>query len=87
MLVHQAKAWCTLTPISRKETTMVIETWERANDYGTETATLTTYEVGDYFVDMGCMLWNRAYKRYAFAKKYLEKCGFEHKNTRIVLGR
>lgn len=64
---------------------MVIETWEHKTYYGTETATLTTYEKGDYFVDMGCVLWNRAYKRYASARKYLEKCGFQLVNTRIKL--
>lgn len=66
---------------------MVIETWEHTTDFGTETATLTTYEQGDYFVDMGCALWNRAYKRYASAKKYLEKCGYQHIKTKIDLNR
>lgn len=66
---------------------MIIETWEHETDFGTETATLTTYGEGDYFVDMGCILWNRAYKRYPAAKKYLEKCGFEHIHTKIDLGR
>lgn len=55
---------------------MIIERWEHETDFGTEKATLTTYEPGDYFVDMGCILWNRSYKRYGAAKKYLEKCGF-----------
>lgn len=64
---------------------MIIETWEHETDFGTETATLTTYEKGDYFVDMGCILWNRAYKKYAFAKRYLEKCGYEKKMVKIDL--
>lgn len=52
---------------------MIIETWEHETDFGTDVATLTTHEKGDYFVNMGCVLWNRAYKRYPSAKKYLEK--------------
>lgn len=65
---------------------MIIERWEHDTDYGTEKATLTTYGEGDYFVDMGCMLWNRSYKRYTPAKKYLEKCGFTFVGTEIKLG-
>lgn len=62
---------------------MVRETWEHDTDYGTETAVLYTYDKGDYFVDMNCVLWNRHYKSYAWAKKYLEKCGYTHIKTVI----
>jgi len=66
---------------------MIKETWERDTDYGIETATLYTFGEGDYFVDMGCMLllWNRSYKSYAWAKKYLERCGYKHIDTVIDL--
>ena len=66
---------------------MIIETWEHETDFGTDVATLTTYEKGDYFVNMGCILWNRAYKRYPSAKKYLEKNGYQHTSTKIDLNR
>ena len=66
---------------------MFVETWELTTDYGTDTATLTAYDKADYFVDMGCMLWNRAYKRYSSAKKYLEKCGYQYISTNENLSR
>lgn len=64
---------------------MVKEIWTQDTDFGTETATLCTYGENDYFVDMNCILWNRHYKSYAWAKKYLEKCGYEHISTVIDL--
>jgi hypothetical protein len=65
---------------------MVKEVWTHDTPYGTETAALYTYGEGDYFVDMHCILWNRHYKSYAWAKKYLEKCGYEHSATVVKLG-
>lgn len=64
---------------------MVQEEWVIDHPDGTyETATIDYY--GDeYSVDMGCMLWNRRYKSYGWAKKYLEKCGYTKIGTLITI--
>ena len=65
---------------------MIRETWEITHEDGmTEKATIEHELGGEYFVDMGCCLWNRYYKSYAWAKKYLEKCGYKNVGTLITL--
>lgn len=45
-----------------------------SNAYGTQ-AVLKQWSDGTWFVDFGCMLWNREYKTRRGAEKYLEKQG------------
>lgn len=51
----------------------------------TERATIEHEAYGEYYVDMGCSLWNRYYKSYSWASKYLKKCGYEKIKTVITL--
>lgn len=46
------------------------------NEYGT-TAYLKQWTDGTWYVDMGCILWNRAYKTERGARNYLTKQGFK----------
>lgn len=46
-------------------------------DGTTEYAELQTYGKKDYFVDLNCQLWNRAYKSKRAAQNYLLKSGYK----------
>lgn len=52
-----------------------------------EYAVLSAWCDDTFSVDLGCMLWNRQYKRCSAAVKYLEKCGYEKQETVITLGK
>lgn len=57
---------------------MTRETWETTYGDGSTGTAYIEYGIGEgYWVDMGCCLWNRLYKSYPWAKKYLEKDGFK----------
>lgn len=65
---------------------MIQEEWVVDHPDGTwETATLEHEIGGEYFVDMGCQLWNRYYKSYGWAKRYLERCGYTKVGTLITV--
>ena len=65
---------------------MVKEVWTKDTDYGTQTAAIYSFGANNYFVDMHSALWNKYYKSYTWAKKYLERNGYKHSTTVIKLG-
>ena len=69
----------------RKEYTMVKEEWVKDYADGTYATATVEHLGGEYFVDMGCGLWNRFYKSYAWAKRYLLKNGYAKMGTLITI--
>lgn len=57
-----------------------------ANEYG-DVAVLRRYDDKEYFVDLGCCLWNKGYKRQANAEKYLEKSGYRKAEVLVSDGK
>lgn len=54
------------------------EIWKQTTvDGETHTATIEDAWDNGWWVDMGCSLWNKWYKRKANAEKYLQRCGYE----------
>lgn len=62
------------------------EVWRITHADGmTEQATVEQFSDGEWFVDMGCSLWNRSYKSYGWARKYLERNGYSLVSEEDVL--
>ena len=61
------------------------EVWEEHTAYGVQTATLEPSWDDGWWVDMGCCLWSRWYKRKANAEKYLLKCGYTKTDKTIEI--
>lgn len=60
-----------------------IELWVLKTEYGLlDMATLEKAWDDGWWVDMGCSLWNKWYKRKANAEKYLKRCGYEREETK-----